>query len=83
MFDFGAKSASFTGDGTVRVRLVGGEVVRLRLWVGDWAKWAKSAIWAHSFAVTREKNAPIAIQDLVCGLQPGLNKILLGEMTWI
>ncbi len=30
------------------VRLAGGEVARLRPWVGDGAKWAKSAIWAHS-----------------------------------
>ncbi len=32
----------------LRVRLAGGEVAPIRLWLGDGAKWAKSDIWAHS-----------------------------------
>ncbi len=32
----------------LRVRLAGGDVAPLRPWVGDGAKWVKSAIWAQS-----------------------------------
>ncbi len=32
----------------LRVRLAAGEVAPLGLWLGDWAKWGKSAIWVQS-----------------------------------